>query len=49
MMGLQPEFRVKPLLARVGDWKGFLLVVGLTEEEIERIRRHESDRQTLGR
>ena len=48
MMGLQPEFRVKPLLARVGDWKGFLLV-GLTEEEIERIRRHESDRQTLGR
>ena len=48
MMGLQPEFRVKPLLARVGNWRDFL-PGEVSEEDIQRIRRHESDRQTLGR
>jgi putative transposase len=38
---------VKPLLEMVGNWRDFLLG-GISEEEIERIRRHEKTGRPLG-
>ena len=39
--------KVKPLLARVGSWRDFLLGE-VSEEEIQRIRRHERTGRPLG-
>ena len=39
--------KVKPQIQRVGNWRGFLLG-GVSEEEIERIRRHERTGRPLG-
>jgi putative transposase len=39
--------KVKPLLERVGNWRDFLLG-GVSEEEIERIRRHDRTGRPLG-
>ena len=39
--------KVKPLLERVGNWRDFLLG-GVSEEEIERIRRHERTGRPMG-
>ena len=39
--------KVKPLLERVGNWRDFLLG-GVSEEEIERIGRHERTGGPLG-
>lgn len=39
--------RVKPLLEMVGNWRDFLLG-GVSEEEIEEIRRHEKTGRPLG-
>ncbi len=39
--------KVKPLLELVGNWRDFLLS-GVTEEEIESIRRHENTGRPLG-
>ena len=39
--------KVKHLLERVGNWRDFLLG-GVSEEEIERIRRHERTDRPMG-
>ena len=39
--------KVKPLLERVGNWRDFLQG-GVSEEEIERIRRHERTGRPIG-
>jgi len=39
---------VTPLLALVGDWRGFL-ATGAMEEEIQALRRHERSGRPLGR
>jgi len=39
--------KVKPLLEMVGHWRDFLLS-GVSEEEIEKIRRHERTGRPLG-
>jgi putative transposase len=41
------QSKVKPLLERVGNWRDFLLG-GVSEEEIERIGRHERTGGPLG-
>ena len=39
--------KVNPLLEMVGNWRDFLLM-GVSKEEIERIRRHEKTGRPLG-
>ena len=39
--------KVKPLLERVGNWRDFLLG-GVSEEEIERLQRHERRGRPMG-
>ena len=39
--------KVNPLLEMVGNWRDFLLM-GVSKEEIERIRRHEKTGRALG-
>lgn len=39
---------VAPLLALVGDWRGFL-ATGATEDEVQELRRHERSGRPLGR
>ena len=47
MVSLRFMVKVKPLLERVGNWREFPLGGG-SEEEIERIRRHERTGRPLG-